>query len=373
MSFSAGGTGIGVARIAPAPARTVAGALRQIYGTRATIALRDFSSLLLSGSKARIHGMQLTRGNADGQVFQVANGAQIADSILDQGSSDNILVNSAGSGGRVTCSLLVGRATGTFLADGNGGLVLERCTLVANGAASAARSNFGGLGVVGCAFFGFTTDVSGALAAGSTHNASSNGTVPGTSGQTDLASADFVNTTSGSEDYRRASGSTKLGNTGTTVSGVTADFFGVSIPQGPAPDIGATEFEEASGLVVTGSFTLDDFAFAGTIASAPASSLLGTLTLDNFVLSGTLGLLPGRVDSPPFTNWTGTLLPGITVPNVVFLRLDRTTALSLTSQTTAGDAVLTVENASLVSGVAYVMVTYNADGTVAGAQRVVAA
>jgi hypothetical protein len=123
----------------------------------------------------------------------------------------------------------------------------------------------------------------------------------------------------------------------------------------------------------TGSFTLDDFPFTGGFASAPASSLLGTLTLDNFVLSGTLGLLPGRVDTPPFKNWTGTLLPGTTVPNVVFLRLDRTTALSLTNQTTAGDAVLTVENASLVSGVAYIMVTYNADGTIAGAQRVVAA
>jgi hypothetical protein len=137
--------------------------------------------------------------------------------------------------------------------------------------------------------------------------------------------------------------------------------------------IAHVSLEFVSGGGPTGSFTLDDFPFTGTIASAPASSLLGTLTLDNFVLSGTLGLLPGRVDTPPFKNWTGTLLPGVTVPNVVFLRLDRTTALALASQTTAGDAVMTVENAALVAGTSYVMVTYNADGTTAGAQLVVAA
>jgi hypothetical protein len=136
---------------------------------------------------------------------------------------------------------------------------------------------------------------------------------------------------------------------------------------------GASDPPVGASSELSGSFTLDAFAFTGTLASAPASSLLGSLTLDDFALSGTLGLLPGRVDSPPFKNWTGTLLPGTTVSNVVFLQLDRTTALALTNQTTAGDAVLTVENAALVSGVPYVMVTYNADGTVAGAQRVVAA
>jgi hypothetical protein len=130
--------------------------------------------------------------------------------------------------------------------------MLERCTLVANGAVSAARSNFSGLGAAGCAFFGFTTDLDGTPLGGTTHNATSNGTALGTSGQTGLASGDFVNTGGGTEDYRRASGSTKLGNTGTTISGVTVDLFGLSIPQGAAPDIGATEFEEASGPVITG-------------------------------------------------------------------------------------------------------------------------
>jgi hypothetical protein len=172
-------------------------------------------------------------------------------------------------------------------------------------------------------------------------------------------------------------GVTRIGPvTSTTIT--AAGFAGVRLldsrETGVADSGSLDNFDAAAiGGGPTGSFTLDDFPFTGGFASAPASSLLGTLTLDNFVLSGTLGLLPGRVDTPPFKNWTGTLLPGTTVPNVVFLRLDRTTALSLTNQTTAGDAVLTVENASLVSGVAYIMVTYNADGTIAGAQRVVAA
>jgi hypothetical protein len=185
-----------------------------------------------------------------------------------------------------------------------------------------------------------------------------------------LSTTNFENVTSSTEDFRVKAASVLATTGATRLSGITTDAYNTA-RQDPTT-IGAHEIL-GGPAGPTGSFTLDDFAFTGTLASAPASSLLGTLTLDNFVLSGTLGLLPGRVDTPPFKNWTGTLLPGVTVPNVVFLRLDRTTALALASQTTAGDAVMTVENAALVAGTSYVMVTYNADGTTAGAQLVVAA
>lgn len=123
---------------------------------------------------------------------------------------------------------------------------------------------------------------------------------------------------------------------------------------------------------VTGSITLDDFTLAGAFAIGALSQLSGSITFDNFVLSGFMGLAPGRVDTAPFKNWAGTLLPGVTVPNVVFLKLDRTTALALTNQVTAGDAVMTITNAALVAGTYYVMVSYNADGTAIGAELVLA-
>lgn len=121
---------------------------------------------------------------------------------------------------------------------------------------------------------------------------------------------------------------------------------------------------------LTGTITLDDFVLSGAFATGALSQLSGGITLDSFLLSGVMGLAPGRIDTNPFQNWTGTLLPGITVPNVVFIKLDRTTPLALTNQATAGDGVMTIQNAALVTGTRYVMVSFNADGSQLGAELV---
>jgi hypothetical protein len=126
------------------------------------------------------------------------------------------------------------------------------------------------------------------------------------------------------------------------------------------------------GLTVTGGFTLADFVLSGSFATGALSQLSGNLTLDDFALAGFLGLAPGRVDTDPFKNWSGSLLPGITVPNVVFLRLDRSTALSLANRTTSGAGVMTVIDAALIPGVYYIMVSYDATGANIGAELVLA-
>ena len=145
----------------------------------------------------------------------------------------------------------------------------------------------------------------------------------------------------------------------TASGGVTASPLGHPITRSSAPTL-------------TDGFTLGDFVLSGAFATGALSQLSGGITLDNLAMSGFMGLAPGRVDTAPFKNWSGTLLPGVTVANVVFLKLDRTTALALTNQTTAGDAVMTVQNAALTPGTSYVMVSYSADGTAIGAELVLA-
>jgi len=125
---------------------------------------------------------------------------------------------------------------------------------------------------------------------------------------------------------------------------------------------------------LAGTITLDDFTLSGAFATGALSQLSGGITLDAFALSGVMGLAPGRIDSNPFKNWTGTLLPGVTIPKLVFMRLsDMVTVLTLTSQTTAGDGVLTVTNAALTPGTTYVVVCANADGSALGAEVYTAA
>lgn len=124
---------------------------------------------------------------------------------------------------------------------------------------------------------------------------------------------------------------------------------------------------------MTGNFDLADMVLSGTFATGALSQLAGGITLDDFVLGGFLGLAPGRVDTAPFKNWSGTLLPGVTVPNVVFLKLDRSKPLDLANQTTAGDGVMTITNAALTPGTYYIMVSFDATGANIGAELVLAA
>ena len=158
-----------------------------------------------------------------------------------------------------------------------------------------------------------------------------------------------------------ASGLTSIGGTRTLTATGSPTNASLTLPytRTPAP-------------TMTGGIDLADFVTSGAFGIGALSQLAGGITLDDFLNSGTLGLAPGRIDTAPFKNWTGTLLPGVTIPNVVFLKLDRTLPLALVNQVTAGDGVMTISNAALVTGTYYIMVSYNADGSAVGAELVLA-
>lgn len=133
-------------------------------------------------------------------------------------------------------------------------------------------------------------------------------------------------------------------------------------------------YKEAVIPGLAGTITLDAFTLSGAMATGALSQLSSGFTLDAFALSGFLGLAPGRIDTNPFKNWTGTLLPGVTIPRLTFLKLsDMSTVLQLTNQVTAGDGVLTVTNAAFTPGTTYLVVAASADGAALGAEIYTAA
>lgn len=81
------------------------------------------------------------------------------------------------------------------------------------------------------------------------------------------------------------------------------------------------------------------------------------------------------ITTGPFKNNTGTLLTSLTVPNVLVISLTtKAIVLSLTSQVThASTAVLSIQNAALVAGSSYLVLTFDNDGNPAGVETYTAA
>lgn len=93
-------------------------------------------------------------------------------------------------------------------------------------------------------------------------------------------------------------------------------------------------------------------------------------------LSSSVMLLPpASLVTEGFRNYAGTLLTNTTIQNVLVHKIsDRSLVLSLANQVThATTGVLALTDAALVGGTAYMVTAFNTDGTVRGAQRVVAA
>ena len=84
---------------------------------------------------------------------------------------------------------------------------------------------------------------------------------------------------------------------------------------------------------------------------------------------------PASLTTEGFRDYAGTLLTSTTIENVLVHKIsDRSLVLSLADQVTdATTGVLTLTDAALESGVAYMVTAFNTDGTVRGAKRVVAA
>lgn len=108
--------------------------------------------------------------------------------------------------------------------------------------------------------------------------------------------------------------------------------------------------------------------YAGRLLPASGAMDIGAIDAD-------AGLAAVTLTTEAFRNYAGTLLAGATIQNVLVHRIsDRAPVLSLSNLVTnATTGVLVLTDAALVGGTAYMVTAFNADGTVRGAQRVVAA
>jgi hypothetical protein len=252
-----------------------------------------------------------------------------------------------------------GTVTATWSGSATGGIVIGEITGLAGGGALDAQVSGVVDGIVSDISFGVTPTLAQAVEA-----AVMLVVAPGSAGLSTPHSPFVADVAIDSFNFERAYRAITTTNAaldaGLTASANVTDVGGLMV------------FKDAASSTLTGGFDLADFVNSGAFATGALSQLSGGLTVDDFLLSGTLGLAPGRIDTEPFKNWAGTLLPGVTVPNVVFLKLDRTLPLALANQVTAGDGVMTITNAALVTGTYYIVVSYDATGANVGAELVLA-
>ena len=117
---------------------------------------------------------------------------------------------------------------------------------------------------------------------------------------------------------------------------------------------------------ISGNVTLDDAVAAGSFSSI-ASSLSGGVTLDDSVAAGAFGVAPGVLTVSGIKNNTGTLLAGVTLPNVVVIRRsDRAALLALTAQVINGSGALVIPSTALIPGTACQVVAFENDGSLGG-------
>lgn len=192
-----------------------------------------------TGANLTVQGLQFL---CDGPLnnprsFNLGSGTLLVDRcILASNNGGNFLQFTAGATLRNCLAYTKGlqtSATGTGF--GIAGATIENSTIVNLTATTATGLSTAYLyqpTIKNTAVYGWSTDASGTFNTGSTNNATSKtawgGTNVGASGQVNLAAADFVSLTAGSEDFRIASGSTKLSATGATLGSVTTDILGVA-------------------------------------------------------------------------------------------------------------------------------------------------
>ena len=149
------------------------------------------------------------------------------------------------------------------------------------------------------------------------------------------------------------SSSTTSSASGWSGNGVEVDIVSINVATVPVTG-------------VTGAITLDSAVAAGTLTSI-SSSLTGGITLSDSVASGTLGVQPGVLTITGLKNNTGTLLSGVTLPNVVVIRRnDLTPLLALTSQVINGSGSLVISSAVLVPGAGCQVFAFENDGSLGG-------
>jgi hypothetical protein len=110
------------------------------------------------------------------------------------------------------------------------------------------------------------------------------------------------------------------------------------------------------------------------VASNPLVTPSGIASAEAFGTATVSTTGGGTITTDPLKNNAGTLLASSSVPKVVAIKLsDLSLTATWTNQTTDGSGVLTLNNASLVPGTNYLLLTSSADGSATGSKLYTAA
>lgn len=316
-----------------------------------------------------VDGLQIlsTGGGGSRGVRMAGTDVTLKNSIVRANSSGAVVFSPGGAGRLIQNCVLQAHSSGDGInVEGNGvTLTVEGCTIVKIGAASGGGIGAGYSSIVlmrNTVVFGFTTNV--AVSSGATFSAScaNNATnaaswnvanaANGTPQYSLAAGTDLISVTSGSENLRAVSTSTKLVNTATT-AGLAIDIFGTARPQGAAYDIGAHEYA-APASALSGEAILSGITADGSMAPQPNSSLSGTAILSGIAADGGMGLAPGVITTPVLKNNTGTTLAWVSgiVANIYH---PTTGALVVrkTGLTSDGSGIVTISDVLLSAGTTY--------------------
>lgn len=214
-----------------------------------------------TGGYTIVDGLQI-RGTAPNPPTVKISGTstELKNSIIDAAGSGDVVDQRSGTITRN--SVLMAKGSGNGIQTSGGSITVENCTIVKIGSASSSGVAVSYSGVVlmrNTVIAGFTNDTAsasgGTFSASCENNATSKSAFDvtnagnGTPQVNIAAGTDLESLTSGSEDCRVKAGSTKLIDTGVTISGLTTDIVGQT--RGATFDIGAWEYVAGGGSSTT--------------------------------------------------------------------------------------------------------------------------
>lgn len=253
-------------------------------------------------------------------------------------------------------SLLVHDNGGGIQVSGDS-LVVSNCTIASIGGAGTGiqqsyTQSIPPL-VKNTVLFNHTTDVQGTCASGTTNNATSksaiSGTGWGTNVQVNVSSADFTNVTAGSEDFRTASGSTKL--IGTGASGVGSGSDVVNTTRSGTYGIGAWQAAPPSGFAAGP--TAEDATVGGTFQSSNSAMGAGPKA-DDASVGGSFSRVPGAFSFGPIQRNITTNVTSVPLTWITFLASATGAAvLTRTDVSINGSGLIAGSDVALVPGQAY--------------------
>lgn len=134
-------------------------------------------------------------------------------------------------------------------------------------------------------------------------------------------------------------------------------------------------YPAAAAPTLSGTVVADDAVASGSMFLAGLSSLTGAVTADDAMASGSFGSAGAAsvLSRPIRSTATKLLMPHATFAHAVLMRVaDRHPAVSIPSPTSNSDARIPITSTGMTAGVDYMLAVWNADGSLAGIEKVTA-